>query len=116
VKQFAGNAKWWDLSEYDEPFESMDIQPGFFSTLHTWGQTLSFHPHIHIIAAGGGIRNNSEWVWPKYGKKFLFPVKAMAKVFRGKYIEGLKTAYYNDELQLPGQLEVFKNPRVLKPG
>jgi hypothetical protein len=114
MKQFAGNAKWWDLSEYDEPFESMDIQPGFFSTLHTWGQTLSFHPHIHIIAAGGGIRNNSEWVWPKYGKKFLFPVKAMAKVFRGKYIEGLKTAYYNDELQLPGQLEVFKNPRVFE--
>jgi hypothetical protein len=38
----------------------------------------------------------------------------MAKVFRGKYIEGFKTAYYNDELQLPGQLEVFKNPRVFE--
>jgi hypothetical protein len=63
------------------------------------GQTLVYHPHIHFIVAGAGIIND-EIVEPKYNSKFLFPVKAMSKVFRGKLIQGIKKAYYKNELQL----------------
>jgi hypothetical protein len=65
--------------------------PGIISVLHTWGQQLSFHPHVHCIVSGGGIINTSEW---KNGVKncyrFLFPVKAMQAVYRAKFLEALK--------------------------
>jgi len=62
-------------------------------------QGVPRHPHIHFIVAGAGIIGD-EIVEPKYNSKFLFPVKAMSKVFRGKLIEGIKKAYYNKELEL----------------
>ena len=75
--------------------------PGILSVLHTWGQQLSFHPHVHCIVSGGGMnttiqknKNNAAKVYWKNasGNKnsFLFPVKAMAIVYRAKYLEGLK--------------------------
>jgi hypothetical protein len=65
--------------------------PGIISVLHTWGQQLSFHPHIHCIVSGGGIMAGNEWKEAKKNNyRFLFPVKAMSVVFRAKYLEGLK--------------------------
>ena len=70
--------------------------PGIISVLHTWGQQLSFHPHIHCIVSGGGIAADNEW---KNGKKntyrFLFPVKAMSILFRAKFMEGLRKLIEN---------------------
>lgn len=54
---------------------------GFTSVLHTWGQNLSYHPHIHIIVAGGGINKFDKW--RKSKDKFFLPVKALSKVFKG---------------------------------
>ena len=100
LKLFGKNSKYWNMEDLqnDESFKPK-IDLAFFGILHTWGQTLSFHPHIHFIVAGAGIIGENI-VEPKYGSKFLFPVKAMSKVFRGKLIEGLKKAYYKNELEL----------------
>lgn len=78
---------------------------GFFGVLHTWGQTLSCHPHVHFVVPAGGVDANGEWVWPVFPEhRFLFPVHALAKVYRGKFIAGLKQAYANGTLQFPGDL------------
>ena len=78
---------------------------GFFGVLHTWGQTMSCHPHCHVVVPAGGVDANGEWVWPVYtDNHFLFPVHALAKVYRGKFIAGLKRAYTKGTLQFPGDL------------
>ena len=65
--------------------------PGIISVLHTWGQQLSFHPHIHCIVSGGGIAADGSWKQAtKNDWQFLFPVKAMGKVYSGRFMEGLK--------------------------
>jgi len=61
---------------------------GFISILHTWGQNLMFHPHVHIIVPGGGLTATGQW--RSTGKKFFIPVKVMAKLFRGKFLHGLQ--------------------------
>jgi len=100
LKLFAKDLKWWDTDNlnYDED-NKPEIKLSFFGVLHTWGQSLVYHPHIHFIVAGAGIIDNTI-VEPKYKSKFLFPVKAMSKVFRGKLIEGIKKAYYKNKLYL----------------
>jgi hypothetical protein len=78
---------------------------GFFGVLHTWGQTLSCHPHVHFVVPAGGVDANGDWVWPTdTDHRFLFPVHALAKVYRGKFIAGLKRASAKGELEFPGDL------------
>jgi hypothetical protein len=78
--------------------------PGIISVLHTWGQQLSFHPHVHCIVSGGGITGDNRWEnAAKNDWCFLFPVKAMSKVYRGKFLEGLKALIKNGTVKLvPG--------------
>ena len=65
--------------------------PGIVSVLHTWGQCLSFHRHIHCIISGRGISGEADWVNAKKNKYcFLFPVKAMGVVYRAKFLQALK--------------------------
>jgi hypothetical protein len=59
--------------------------------LHTWGQQLSLHPHLHCIVPGGGLSKSGKWKTAKSTGKYLFPVKAMSKVFRAKYVKALKS-------------------------
>jgi len=61
---------------------------GMISVLHTWGQNLSLHPHIHIVIPGGGIAPSGCWKNAKNKGRYLFPVKAMSIVFKNKYMEG----------------------------
>src|SRR5436190_791044 len=59
--------------------------------LHTWGQQLSFHPHIHSIVSGGGIANDSNWKDAKKNiYRFLFPLRAMGVVYKTKFLQALK--------------------------
>lgn len=69
---------------------------GMIAVLHTWGQNLSVHPHIHCIVPGGGIGLRDEWKSVQvsdHGKVFLFPVKALSRVFRAKLMDRLRPAY-----------------------
>ena len=61
---------------------------GFTCVLHTWGQNLSLHPHLHCIVSSGALTKDGKWKKCKDG--FLFPVKALSKVFRGKFLDLLK--------------------------
>ena len=85
---------------------------GFFSVLHTWGQTLQYHPHVHLVVTGGGLNEIGKWV--ERGKDFFIPVKVLAKKFRGKFISYMKQEklnYYgeNKYLENPGSFENLIN-------
>ena len=72
--------------------------PGITAILHTWGQNLSLHPHLHCVVTGGALACDGEsFVTPRY-KGFLFPVRALAKVFRAKFLEGLRHAFDRGKL------------------
>ena len=76
---------------------------GFFSILHTWGQNLLHHPHIHCVIPAGGLSPDSNaWINPKY--QFFLPCGVLSRVFRGKFIAGLKRAYRENKLCLHGDL------------
>jgi hypothetical protein len=83
---------------------------GFFGILHTWGQNMLFHPHIHcVIPAGGLAPDHTHWIQPRY--PFFLPVKVLAKVFRGKFIAGLKGALRQDRLIFAGQIQRMAEPK-----
>ena len=67
------------------------------SVLHTWGQNLSFHPHVHCIVPGGGLSNDG-LRFVRSRKKFFIPVKVISKKFRGKFLHLLRQAYDNGEI------------------
>jgi hypothetical protein len=70
---------------------------GFLSVLHTWGQTLQPHPHIHCVVPGGGLSpDHAKWI--RAPNRFFLPVKVLSRVFRGKFVGGLKRAYRQDKL------------------
>jgi hypothetical protein len=77
---------------------------GFLSVLHTWGQNLLHHPHVHcVIPAGGLAPDRQHWVHPRY--PFFLPVRVLSRVFRGKFTAGLKQAFRKGSLYLPGALQ-----------
>ena len=79
---------------------------GFLSILHTWGQCMPYHPHIHMIVPNGAVDPQGNWVLPrknKHAKKFLFPVKALSLVFRGKLLQALERLYRKGKLTFPSQ-------------
>lgn len=104
------------LKSFGRDPQWLGAKMGFFGVLHTWGQTLVSHPHVHFVVPGGGIDAAGKWVWPKYRENnFLFPVHALAQVFRGKFIEGLKQAYQDGELHFPGQLSELQTEESFEP-
>ena len=79
----------------------LGAKSGHTAVLHTWGQNLQFHPHIHCIVPGGGITTTKTWVASR--KKFFLPVKVVSKLFRGKFLASLKEmrlSFYNDSAYL----------------
>src|SRR5262249_25831395 len=83
---------------------------GFLSILHTWGQTLVRHPHVHcVVPAGGFSPDGRRWMIPKYAGFFL-PVRVLSQVFRGKFVEGLRRASARGELDLGGATSVLRHP------
>jgi hypothetical protein len=87
------------LSEFAASPRHLGGRPAFSLVLHTWKQDLGRHVHVHALVAGGALSDGGEWISPKKG--FLFPVRALSKVFRGKFIAGL------DGLRRQGRLPDF---------
>jgi putative transposase len=69
--------------------------------LHTWGQNLSQHLHVHCVVSGGTLGPEGQWIPAKRG--FLFPVRALSVVFRGKYLEALRQAFEAGQLAFSGE-------------
>jgi hypothetical protein len=89
--------------------------PGLLLVLHTWGQTLQHHPHVHGIVTGGGlscdragtIADSAKWLSCRPG--FFLPVRILSQVFRGKYLDGLHQAFARGELRFFGKLAGLAN-------
>jgi hypothetical protein len=76
---------------------------GFFAVLHSWGQTMQFHPHLHCVIPGGGLSaDNSQWIACRPG--FFLPVKVLSRLFRGKFIAYLSKAREDNQLTYARQL------------
>jgi hypothetical protein len=78
------------LSELSADEKYLGAKIGFTSILHTWGQNLMHHPHLHCIVPGGGLNTSDKWVQSR--KKFFIPVKVLSRKFRGKFLAYLKQA------------------------
>ena len=93
---------WRTLKKFgrDPRWPGADV--GATMVLHTWGQNLSLHPHVHCIVPSGGL-DGDKWVRPKRSGKsgFLFPVKAMSKFFRGRFLTALVEAWHEGKLVRP---------------
>lgn len=76
---------------------------GFLAILHTWDQTLGDHFHLHCVIPAGALSTDKR-KWIKTRKNYMFPVKALSEVFRGKFMDFLKKAYSKGELVFPGQI------------
>jgi hypothetical protein len=82
---------------------------GVLSILHTWGQTLVRHPHVHCVVPAGGLSpDHDRWMHPKYAGFFL-PVKVLSRIFRGKCVEAVRRAYDRKELDLAGVTEHLRD-------
>lgn len=90
----------------------LGAKPGCISVLHTWGQNLMDHPHVHMIVTGGGLSPENKWINSK--KKFFLPVKVMSIVFRGKFLMMLKKARSGNELHFEGSIKSLKKPVEFK--
>jgi hypothetical protein len=81
---------------------------GFLSVLHTWGQTLRHHPHVHCVVPAGGLsRDGTQWVHAR--PAFFLPVKVLSRVFRGKFVTGLRAAFRAGMLTMARDLQRFNN-------
>jgi hypothetical protein len=82
----------------------LGAQVGLVSMLHTWGQTLSLHPHVHVLATGGGLSCNrhgevdDEPCWRSCRAGFFLPVRVLSRLFRGKFLCGLRAALTQEPL------------------
>jgi len=68
----------------------LDARMGYTAILHTWGQNLQYHPHLHLVVPAGGITRNNRWKPSKGDGTFLFPVDQLSKVFRAQMVEALR--------------------------
>ena len=84
-------AAWNTIEAFSTDHKHLGAKTGMTAVLHTWGQNLSLHPHLHCIIPAGGITNNGQWKQAKNKGKYLFPSQAMARVFRAKYVKELRS-------------------------
>jgi predicted Zn-ribbon and HTH transcriptional regulator len=95
------------LAELASDKKYLGASLGFTSVLHTWGQNLMHHPHIHCIVPSGGLSSTGKWISSR--KKFFIPVKVLSRKFRGKFLHYLKQLYSQNKLEFHGSQEYLSN-------
>jgi hypothetical protein len=104
------------LREVAANAKRLGAQPGVLMVLHTWGQNLHHHPHVHTVVTGGGLscdaRGNVEQSprWVSCRKGFFLPVRVLSQVFRGKYLDGLRKLFAAGRLNLPDRWQALADP------
>jgi hypothetical protein len=99
---------WETIKKFGLDHKHLGAKMGMTSILHTWGQNLAFHPHIHCIIPAGGITKNGKWRNTHQEGKYLFPVKALSKVFRGIFTDGLIALDKKRDIDLECQFDPKK--------
>jgi len=87
----------------------LGAQVGLTMVLHTWGQNLLFHPHVHCVVTGGGLSCDAQ-SWVAAPQNYLLPVKVLGNLFRGKFLAALDQAYRDGELDLAGTTAELSDP------
>ncbi len=82
----------------------LNAQSGLVAVLHTWGQNLMDHPHLHTLVPAGGWCEKAQ-CWKQGSKKFFMPVKVISPVFKGKFLSLLKDAYQQNQLKFEGEIK-----------
>ncbi len=101
------------LAAFGADLRHLGSEVGGLAILHTWGQTLEQHLHLHCVVPGGALaRDGTRWRPAKRG--FLFPVRALAQVFRGKYLAGLRRMLDRGELRFAGSVAGLADPTALR--
>jgi len=95
------------INELTADNKHLGAKVGYICVLHTWGSEMNYHPHIHVILLGGGLSAKNEW--RDRGEEFFLPVKVLSKVFRGKYMDELKSLYKDNKLVFHGSSEKYRN-------
>ena len=90
LQTLLGDSKW------------LGAQPGILATLHTWGRTLTMHPHVHCLVSGGGVDADGQWQSVRRG--FLLPIAVVRFLFRGKVLGAIEALWMTGQLQLPPHL------------
>ena len=93
--------------------QRLGAQIGVTAILHTWGQNLSFHPHLHCVVTGGGLSpDGSCWVAGRPG--YFLPVKVLGRLFRGKFLAGIQEAYHAGQFSFGGSVALLADPDVFR--
>jgi hypothetical protein len=101
------------LKELANDSKHLGAQIGFICILHTWTQTLLDHPHIHCIVTGAGLSaDGNRWVFSR--EEFFLPVKVLSRLFRGKFLAYLRSAYESGKLVFPGMISHLENETAFK--
>jgi hypothetical protein len=86
---------------------------GFFAVLHSWGQNLIFHPHLHCVVPGGGLSpDGTRWISCRPG--FFLPVRVLSRLFRRLFIEALEKAFASGELQFFSSLQSLREAKAFR--
>jgi hypothetical protein len=85
---------------------------GFLAILHTWGQNLHLHPHLHCVVPGGGIGAGARWVGCR--KSFFLPVRVLSRLFRKKFLIYLRKAFRKGKLRFHGEMAALTNPATFE--
>ena len=101
------------LNSFSKDPKYLGAQLGFVGILHTWGKSLWYHPHIHYIVSGGGL-SGDRWIGLPYQYEFLFPVKALSRTIRSRFVKLLEKSYDSGELVFPGELSDLSSPLSFK--
>ena len=97
-------AAWQTIQAFAADPKYLGAKTGMTAVLHTWGQQLSLHPHLHCIIPGGGLTKSGKWKTTRSNGKYLYPKNALRKVFKGKFMSELKALAQAGEIELPAEL------------
>ena len=100
---------WAALSKLCADRHYLGARPGMVAILHTWGQNLHYHPHVHCIVPGGGLRGGK---WVSAREEFLVPVQALSAMFKGKFVSALRRHYNAGRLHLDGLCSRFRGKQA----
>lgn len=93
--------------------QHLGAEIGFLSVLHTWGQNLLHHPHVHCVVPAGGLSlDHSRWIHLR--SSFFLPVRVLSRVFRGKFIAGLKRLFRTGKLAITGSISPLADQRTFR--